>query len=111
MRALLVVGAMCAVASACPAYAELSTPALRNGYDYAVRCFAAAPFAKERGLPSDNGDKAFSAAYTFATKLGQAPGDIGREVKARTKIELQKMQNDPAYLSQALSDCKRLGLL
>lgn len=102
---------MCGVMAAGPAAAQLSEPALRNGYDYAVRCFAVAPIARRQGLGKDGGEAAFRAAYTFGTKLGYTSDQVGQDVKARTKVELEKMYADAAYLKRALNDCSRLGLL
>lgn len=110
-RALLAVAVIIAASIPAGAAAELSEPALRNGYDYAVRCFAVVPIARKQGLTKGDGEPAFRAAYTFGTKLGYTPDEVGRDVKARTKIELEKMYGDAVYLQRALNDCSRLGLL
>lgn len=107
--------ALCAMAMPVTASAQASSPAARDpnrvAYDYAVRCFAAAPLARERGMASDNGIRAYDAAQTLGTRLGYSSQQTANDVKVRTNTELAAMLRDAAYLNRTLSDCQRLGLL
>lgn len=93
------------------ASAELSESAKLNAYVYAVRCFAVAPFAKERGIRSDNGAKAFKAAYDLGTSLGYSDAYLSSDVKARSGTEMKMMNGNQAYLTKAISDCTKLKLI
>ena len=99
------------VAVAMPASAQSNPQADRITYNYAVKCFAAMPFARKRGLSHGDGDQAFRVAYVVGTRLGFTPDEVGNDVKARTKTEMTKMNGDAAYLQKVLNDCSRLGLL
>ena len=93
------------------ASAELSEPALRNAYVHAVRCFAVAPLARERGMGRDNGIRAYDMAQALGARLGYSMQQTANDVRERTTTELAAMLRDAAYLDQTLNDCQRLGLL
>lgn len=110
MRLGLITAAACALLPVA-AHAELSEAAKLNGYKYAIRCFAASAFAKERGMASDNGAKAFGMAYDLGKALGYSNAYLASDVKARSKVEMQTMHDDAAYLDKAIGDCTKLKLL
>lgn len=93
------------------ATAQSNPQADRITYDYAVKCFAAMPFARKRGLANGNGEQAFRVAYVVGKRLGFSSEEVGDDVKTRTKTEMSKMNDDAAYLQKVLNDCARLGLL
>lgn len=107
-------GGLCAVAvlgTSTSAAAELSEKAYRNAYDYAVRCFAVIPLAKERGIRTDDGVKAYDLAQTLGARLGYSVKQTDSDVRERSSGELKALVRDEAYLNKTLSDCQRLKLL
>ncbi len=101
------------VVAALPAatVAQTTEQANRNAYHYAVRCFAAAPFARERGMTRDDGRRAYDLAQRLGASLGYSQRQAHDDINARTTTELATMVRDRAYLDRVLSDCRRLGLL
>lgn len=112
MRAL--VAALCACAVASPVVAQTG-PATRDpnrvAYDYAVRCFAVAPLARERGMSRDRGERAYDMAQTLGARLGYSTQQTDSDVRARAGTELAALVRDANYLNRTLSDCTRLNLL
>jgi len=107
-------GLLCAstlLGSPGPATAQGTEAANRNAYDYAVRCFAVAPLAKERGLQSDNGVRAYDMAQTLGARLGYSRQTTDSDVRLRSSRELTALLRDAAYLNKTLDDCRRLRLL
>lgn len=103
--------AIAVLSASTPASAELSAKAYRNAYDYAVRCFAVAPLAKERGVKSDDGVKAYDTAQTLGAHLGYSVEQTDSDVRERASLELKTLVRDEAYLNKTLADCQRLKLL
>ena len=110
MRALLLA---VSVVAALPvaASAQANPQADRNAYTYAVRCFAAAGFARQRGVQTDNGKRAYDMALRLGSQLGYTPSEADGDIRTRTSTELVTMRRDAAYLDRAFSDCRRIGLL
>lgn len=92
--------------------AQLSDRANRNAYDYAVRCFAVAGIAQERGMRRiDNGERAYDMAQQLGARLGYSPQQTDNDLLARSRTETAAMRRDAAYLNRTLDECRRLRLL
>ena len=106
--ALCILAVLCAPVAA---EAQLSEAANRNAYNYAVRCYAVVPIARQRGMRTDDGRRAFDVAFQLAANLGHSPQQFRDEMGRKVQDELARMHRDAAYLTQTLSDCRRLGFL